>query len=74
MDFEYKKLIIEFIGTFFFISIVLNSMNDNRIGLHGIALSLLTVLYFGSNISGGHFNPAVTCTMILDNKIVFNFA
>jgi len=72
MDFDNKKLIVEFLGSFFFIVVILNSLNDNKIGPHGIAIALLAAIYIGGNISGAHFNPAVTFAMILENKLVFN--
>jgi aquaporin Z len=72
MDVDNKKLLVEFVGSFFFIVVILNSMNDNKIGPHGIAIALLAVIYFGGNISGAHFNPAVTWAMILENKLAFN--
>ena len=54
------KPIVEFIGTFIFFSIILQ---------HGqplpIAIALAAAVYFGGNISGGHFNPGVSLMMFL---------
>ena len=50
----------EVVGTFFFLSIILS---------HGkpipIALGLLAAIYLAGDISGGHFNPAVTFMIAL---------
>jgi aquaporin Z len=50
---------VEFLGTFFFLSVILATGNPIS-----IAVALLAMIYFGGHISGGHFNPAVT-TMFL---------
>jgi aquaporin Z len=68
----YEKLIVEIIGTFFFLSVILNFGNDANIGPISIGLGLLVAIYFGANISGAHYNPAVTFAMILENKIAFS--
>ena len=65
----YEKLIVEFVGTFFFLSVILNSFNDPTIGPMGVAIGLLAAIYIGANISGAHFNPAVTFAMFLENKL-----
>lgn len=70
----YEKLIVEFVGTFFFLSVILNSLNDPTIGPMGVAIGLLAAIYIGANISGAHFNPAVTLAMFLENKLVFSLA
>ena len=47
--------LVEFIGTFVFLSVIL------RVGQPiPIAVALLSAIYFGGSISGGHFNPAVS--------------
>jgi aquaporin Z len=46
---------IEFLGTFVFLSVILATANPIA-----IAITLLAMIYFGGNISGGHFNPAVS--------------
>jgi glycerol uptake facilitator-like aquaporin len=58
------KYITEFIGTFLFLSVILNATRPNSsIGSFApiaIGLALMTSILFGGNISGGHFNPAVS--------------
>ncbi len=66
---DVNKYIVEAVGTFFFLSVILHSLNDNSIGPQGIAIALLASIYFGGSISGGHFNPAVSFAMFLDNKL-----
>ena len=51
--------ITEFIGTFIFLSVILMT-KGNPIAI-GVALT--SVIYFGSQISGGNYNPAVSIMM-----------
>jgi glycerol uptake facilitator-like aquaporin len=46
---------VEFLGTFFFLSVVIATGNAFL-----IALSLLAALLMGQSNSGGHFNPAIS--------------
>jgi aquaporin Z len=57
-------IITEFIGTFFFISVILSTNSPLYIGI-----ALTTVIAFGGNNSGGHFNPAVSTVMLLKKTI-----
>lgn len=50
-----EKPIVEFIGTFIFLSVILSQGQAIP-----IAIALAAAIYFGGAISGGHFNPAVT--------------
>jgi aquaporin Z len=65
------KYITEFLGTFFFLSIILQATAKNSslapIAPLAISLGLFASIAFGGSISGGHFNPAVS-TMIFLNK------
>jgi len=63
------KLIVEAVGTFFFLSVILHSLNDKSIGPFGVAVALLAVIYFGNSVSGAHYNPAVTFAMITENRL-----
>jgi aquaporin Z len=47
--------LVEFLGTFLFLSVVAATSQPVL-----IALALLLVLLLGGSISGGHFNPAVS--------------
>lgn len=57
-------LLVEFIGTFFFLTVILATGEAVPIGL-----ALLTAIYFGGKISGGHFNPAVSTMMAIKGAI-----
>ena len=54
--------LVEFIGTFVFLSVILAVANPDAKGYAPLAigLALAGLIWFAWNISGGHFNPAVT--------------
>jgi len=58
------QYLVEFLGTFIFLSVIIITGNPLAIGL-----TLAAVIWFGGKISGGHFNPAVNLMMLLDKKI-----
>jgi aquaporin Z len=58
-----KAAFIEFIGTFFFLYVILSTGNYLAIGA-----ALALAIYLGGPISGGNFNPAVTIMMIMAKK------
>jgi glycerol uptake facilitator-like aquaporin len=49
------KYLVEFLGTFLFLSVIVATGQPVL-----IALALLAVILLGGAISGGHFNPAVS--------------
>lgn len=55
-----KKLLIEFIGTFFLVTAIAFSANPLAIGL-----TLAAVIYIGGHVSGGHYNPAVSVALLV---------
>lgn len=59
-----KSSIVEFIGTFVFLTVILNTGSAIPIG---IALAAV-ILAFGM-ISGGNFNPAVSFMMFIKGDI-----
>ena len=59
-----NKYLVEFVGTLFFLFIILATGNPLAIGA---ALALAIVI--GGKISGGHFNPAVRIMMVAKNKL-----
>ena len=64
------ECLIELIGTFIFLSVIINSGKmEPTIAPIAIGLTLTAMIFFGGKISGGHFNPAVTTMFLLDNKI-----
>ena len=81
----FKKIISEFIGTFWLVlggcgSAVLAANFDSKpfigIGLLGVSVSfgltVLTAAYTIGRISGGHFNPAVTIGLWMAGRIERN--
>lgn len=67
-----KKYLIEFIGTFFLVFTIGLTGNPLAIGI------MLTVLvYMGGHISGAHYNPAVTisilCKKLIEVKEAINY-
>ena len=64
-----KALVAEFIGTLFFLSIILNVVNDSSVGVIAIAVGLLAAIYMVGGVSGGHFNPAVSIMMFMKGNL-----
>jgi aquaporin Z len=58
------KYIVEFIGTFIFLSVIIISGEAIPIGI-----ALAAMILFGGKISGGNFNPAVSTMMLLNNTL-----
>lgn len=58
-----KRLLMEFLGTFFFILTI--AMTGNPLA---IAAMLMAWVYIGGHISGAHYNPSVTLAVALKNK------
>ncbi|MDD5199819.1 MAG: aquaporin [Terrimicrobiaceae bacterium] len=68
----YKKFIVEFIGTFFLVFTVgmtVLHQPDGVIPPLAIGAILMTMIFAGGHISGGHFNPAVTLAVFVRGKI-----
>ena len=59
-----NKYLVEFVGTLFFLFVILVSGQAIPIGL-----ALILAIMLGGKISGGHFNPAVSVMMFLNKKI-----
>lgn len=66
---EFKPLLAEFLGTFFFLSVILNAVADPAFGPIAVAVGLLAAIYFAGKVSGGHFNPAVSVMMYVKGKL-----
>jgi aquaporin Z len=62
-----NKFLVEFLGSLFFIFIILAIGHPIAIGS---ALTLAILL--GGKVSGGHFNPAVSTTMAMAGKLPVN--
>tara|TARA_B110000211_G_scaffold214139_1_gene255315 strand:- start:407 stop:703 length:297 start_codon:yes stop_codon:yes gene_type:complete len=61
---EIMKYLVEFVGTFIFLAVILTQGKPIP-----IAVALLAVIYFGGVISGGHFNPAVSIMMFFKKAL-----
>jgi aquaporin Z len=59
-----QKYLVEFIGTLFFLFTILATGNPLA-----IASALYISIMIGGNISGGHFNPAVSVMMTFAGKL-----
>ncbi len=67
------KLIVEFIGTFFLVFTVGQTVKapDGAGPLAALAIgsALMVMIYAGGHFSGGHYNPAVTLGVTLRGKL-----
>src|SRR6516225_11704796 len=67
------KLIVEFIGTFFLVFTVGQTVKgpDGAGALAALAIgsSLMVMVYAGGHFSGGHYNPAVTLGVTMRGKL-----
>tara|TARA_Y100000310_G_scaffold118140_1_gene116921 strand:- start:184 stop:441 length:258 start_codon:yes stop_codon:yes gene_type:complete len=60
------KLVAELLGSFIFVLVVL------KVGKAvPIAITLAAAIYAFGNISGGHFNPAISLTMYFNQTLPF---
>lgn len=59
-----KSSLVEFVGTFIFLTVILNTANAIPIGI-----ALAAVIFAFGVISGGHFNPAVSFMMYVKGDI-----
>lgn len=59
-----KKLVVEFLGTFFFILTIAMTSNP-----FAIAAMLMAWVYIGGYISGAHYNPMVSLAVALVGKL-----
>lgn len=64
---ELHKLLVEFLGTALFLSII-----EGQGQPIPIAIGLLAAIYFGGSISGGHFNPAVSVMKFFQGDLSYS--
>jgi len=74
MDQNYYKYYVEYIGTFVFVSIILNSKRPeySQYAPLAIGIGLAAVIQFGGFLSGGHYNPAVSFASFINKTISSN--
>lgn len=66
---EVSVVVSEFVGTFFLVlTIGLNVLGSSPAAAFSIAASLLSMIYSLGNVSGAHFNPAVTWAVYLSGR------
>ena len=61
--------LVELVGTFIFLAVIIKSGSFGNIGALAIGITLASMIYFGGSVSGGHFNPAVTFMFWMDKKV-----
>ena len=59
-----NKYFVEFLGTLFFLLVILATGNALAIGA-----ALTIAILLGGNISGGNYNPAVSIMMVAAGKL-----
>ena len=67
-----SKLVVEYLGTFTFLSIIVNATHLDEmkaVAPFYISGGLLAAILFGGHVSGGHFNPAVSTMMAIRKSI-----
>jgi aquaporin Z len=63
------KLINEFLGTFMLVLTVgLNVLAESKAAAFSIAASLMCMIYATGDVSGGHYNPAVTLAIFCSGR------
>jgi glycerol uptake facilitator-like aquaporin len=61
--------LVEFIGTFIFLSVIVATGNPWAVGA-----TLAILVYLGIDVSGGHYNPAVTLMTLYNKDITLTTA
>mmetsp|Transcript_14171 Transcript_14171/g.31348 ORF Transcript_14171/g.31348 Transcript_14171/m.31348 type:complete len:457 (-) Transcript_14171:228-1598(-) len=65
----HSALVSEFLGTFMLILTVgLNVLGSSKAGAFSIAASLMSMIYALGDVSGAHFNPAVTVAILVSGR------
>ena len=66
-----KNYLTELIGTFFLVLTVVLSVHYNSIPGLAIGAVLMTMVYMGGPISGGHYNPGVSLGVAVRGKLSY---
>src|SRR3954470_3444902 len=65
-----RKLVVEFIGTFFLVFTVgLASANAGNFAPLAIGAVLMVMIFAGGHVSGAHYNPAVSLAVFVRGKL-----
>jgi aquaporin Z len=62
--YKMNKYLVEFLGTLFFLYVILATGNAVAIGA-----ALAIAIMIGGNMSGGNYNPAVSIMMVAAGKL-----
>ena len=69
-----RKLVVEFIGTFFLVFTVGTATNPKTgagaLAPLAIGAALMVMVFAGGHISGGHYNPAVSTAVLIRGSSV----
>jgi glycerol uptake facilitator-like aquaporin len=66
---NFVPILVEFLGTFIFLSVIVATGNPWAIGA-----TLAVLAFLAGSISGGHFNPAVTIMTLYNRGIATDSA
>tara|TARA_A100001015_G_C14633882_1_gene572767 strand:- start:17 stop:313 length:297 start_codon:yes stop_codon:yes gene_type:complete len=69
------KFFVELAGTFFFLSVIIITVQQKfKWAPFAIGLALTISCLWGGPVTGGHFNPAVSTMFYLDQKLnLYNY-
>ncbi len=67
-----KKVLAEFVGSFFFFSIILNSAVYPTIAPVVVGLGLMAAVFFSVKVSGAHLNPAISVMLFANGGITID--
>ena len=66
-----RKLVVEFIGTFFLVFTVCEAVKTaDGLAPLPIGAALMVMVYAGGHISGAHYNPAVSTAVLVRGKLL----
>jgi aquaporin Z len=66
-----RKLVVEFIGTFFLVFTVCQAVRyAGAVAPLAIGAALMVMVYAGGHISGAHYNPAVSTAVLVRGKLL----
>merc|ERR1719158_1188287 len=64
-----SQLVSEFLGTFLLtVTVGLNILSGSRCGAWSIGAALMCMIYALGDVSGAHFNPAVTLAVVASGR------
>lgn len=71
MENNIMKFFVELVGTFIFLAVIISSgtLLSSSVAPLAIGLTLTAMIYFGGNITGGNFNPAVSFMLWINKQL-----